>query len=248
MEKLTTIGGCVLLVLAACASTPPQARDASSQYELAQQLLDDGESDKAIVEFQKLLFNYPESVWADEAQMGLAESYFESGQYLLAEMAYKRVLELYPDNPVAPEADAMIGLTLLERTRKAELDQEMTWRARTHFERFLRSYPDHSSASKVREALVECLDRLAEKDYKNGRFYLKIGRPDAARPYFERILRDYRGTRWVAEALLGRAECNRHEGDLDAAIRDYRMVVEDHADTAAGRKARQKLERLESAS
>ncbi len=248
MEKLTTIGGCVLLVLAACASTPPQARDASSQYELAQQLLDDREFDKAIVEFQKLLFNYPESVWADEAQMGLGKAYFESGQYLLAEMAYKRVLELYPDKPAAPEADAMIGLALLERTRKAGLDQEMTWRAKSHLERFLRTYPDHSSAPKVREALVECLDRLAEKDYKNGRFYLKIGRPDAARRYFERVLTDYPGTHWAAEALLGRAECNRHEGDLDAALRDYKMLVENHAGTAAARKARQKLERLENAS
>jgi outer membrane protein assembly factor BamD len=231
-------------VLTACASAPPRAYDASSQYELARGLLEDGKAKQAAVEFQKLLYNYPESVWADEAQMGLAASYYQSEQYLLAEVAYRRVLDLYPAGPLAAEAEGMIGLTLLKRARKAELDQEMTWRAKTYLERFLVSHADHSIAPEARAGLEACIDRLAEKDYKNGSFYLKVGRPGPATWYFDRVLREYPETSWAAKALLGRADSSRQKGDLEAATEDYEALLEQHAGTGAARTASQRLRRI----
>jgi outer membrane protein assembly factor BamD len=242
--EFSSVAAGSLLVVVACASTPPVATDAVSQYEIASRLIAEGEPKAAAVEYQKLLYNYPESVWADEAQMGLAEAYYQSEQYILAEAAYRRLIELHPSGQLAPKAQAMIGLSLLQRARKAELDQEMTWRAKSHLERFLQSHPDHPSSQEAREGLAECLDRLAEKDFKNGRFYLKIGRMDAARRYFERVLRDYPDTRWAAEALFGRAESWRHEGDTDAAVADYHLLIENYAASDAAGKAQDVLERL----
>ncbi len=244
MERVERIGACVALVMLACASTPPVAHDASSQYEIATRLLDEGEAKQAAVEFQKLLYNYPESVWTDEARMGLADAYFQSEQYILAETAYRRVIELHPSGELAPKAQAMIGLALLRRARGAELDQDATWRAKSHLERFLGSYPDHEFATRARAALAECLDRLAEKDYKNGSFYLTIDRPEAARRYFDRILRDYSETRWAPRAMLARAEGWRREGNMDAAVADYEVVLELYPESEAAGEAQVILERL----
>ena len=48
--------------------------------------------------------------------------------------------------------------------------------------------------------MEEVEERMAEKDYSIGLYYLGRGYPDAARRYWESLQKQYPGTRWARKA------------------------------------------------
>jgi outer membrane protein assembly factor BamD len=155
----------------------------------------------AVSAYREFLTFYPSHPRADYAQFRVGESYFRQRnppdrdqtptEEALEE--FYRLLEHYPDSPLADEArerviecrqslarsEFLIGY-FYQRTRKA-------YRAATRrFERLLDRYPDYAD-------LDEVLLRLGET--------LSLSRrPKEAAPYLARLLKEFPDSRYVPEA------------------------------------------------
>jgi len=58
---------------------------------------------RAIKELQKIIKNYPESEYTDDAQLYIGYCYFDLGDYNKAIEEYKKVIDNYPDSGAIPE-------------------------------------------------------------------------------------------------------------------------------------------------
>jgi tol-pal system protein YbgF len=96
------------------ASSAADAGEDKTGYQAAFNLLKDGQYDRAIVAFQKLLVTYPDSSLADNAQYWLGEAYYVNKAYPEAEAAFQRVVDRYPQSRKVPDALLKIGFCRYE--------------------------------------------------------------------------------------------------------------------------------------
>jgi len=69
---------------------------------------------KAIEKSKKLLTNYPDSKYRDDAQFIIAKSYYFKGDYLLAKRYFEDLASLYSSSPHAVEVPLWIGRCLVK--------------------------------------------------------------------------------------------------------------------------------------
>jgi tol-pal system protein YbgF len=101
-------------------------------YQAAFNLLKDGQYDRAIVAFQKLLVTYPDSSLADNAQYWLGEAYYVNKAYPEAEAAFQRVVEKYPQSRKLGDALLKIGFCRYE-TKQFQSAREVLGQVVTRF-------------------------------------------------------------------------------------------------------------------
>ncbi|MEK7727132.1 MAG: outer membrane protein assembly factor BamD, partial [candidate division KSB1 bacterium] len=103
--------------------------------------------------FDELLRDFPQSVFVDEAQFALAETYEAAHELRLAQLQWQRFLQLYPASPLAeaaqnklqllaetsttdsPNALAQLSETMLQANEKASREEFLVALARLNYER-----------------------------------------------------------------------------------------------------------------
>ncbi|HIE04707.1 MAG TPA: outer membrane protein assembly factor BamD [Candidatus Latescibacteria bacterium] len=235
------------LILSGCAATGGKVEDLTPEMRLqrAKTWIKEGRYERAIGELQELLTRFPGAEWAPEARFFLGEAYYRSGDYASAVSEYGQVVEQYGLSPWAERAQFKIAMSYLRQSLPPTLDQEETRKALEAFRRFLEDYPDSPLAGEARRHVRECLDKLAEKLYRIGKVYLKLGHPEAAKIYFRDLLDEYPNSKWTpwAKYELGRIAMER--GDLEEARRAFGEVLAGDGDERVKRKAREALKKLE---
>jgi tol-pal system protein YbgF len=86
-----------------------QGPDDKSAYQAAFGLLKDGQYDRAIGAFQKFLVSFAGSPLADNAQYWLGEAYYVNKSFPEAQIAFQRVVDLYPQSRKLPDSLLKIG-------------------------------------------------------------------------------------------------------------------------------------------
>jgi len=235
------------LILVGCAATGGKVEDLTPEMRLrrAEMWIKKGKCERAIEELQELLTRFPGAEWAPEARFFLGEAYYRCGDYASAVSEYQQVVEQYGLSPWAERAQFKIAMSYLRQSLPPTLDQEETKRALEAFRRFLEDYPDSPLAKEAERHVRECLDKLAEKLYRMGKVYLKLGHPEAAEIYFRDLLNEYPDSKWApwANYELGRMAMER--GDLEEARRAFGEVLAGNGDERVKRKAREALKKLE---
>ncbi len=202
------------LSAAGCASVPKIPAGETSRIEEARNAVQNEDYPQALLVLKQLLADRPGSRYADEAIFLAARCYYEEGEYLEAEDRFRRVIREYPDSPFACDASYHLGLALLSQARPAQLDQTETESALVQFRSFLSRCRDNELADRARGHIFDIRTRLAEKAYRNGALYRKLGDQRAARFYFEqKVLAEYADTPWGPRAVLGMAESYKKSKD-----------------------------------
>lgn len=139
---------------------------------------------------------------AGEAHYLLGLIAFETKEWPSAVTEFSIVINQFGDSPHVPDARYYLGLSYWKQARPSDFDQDHTRRALGEFDRFLALYPDHPRAEEVRRARHESRDRLARKDYENGRLYYKLGYYEPARFYCQEVQKNYPDSSWAPRAAL----------------------------------------------
>lgn len=108
-----------------------------------------------------------------------------------ARMEYARLVEKYPDSPLAPEAQLMVAQLWANSTLRGESDNLVNLaRAREAYEEFSLRFPNHKDARKALGQAATMDKLLVQQQLEVGRYYLERSREYTSAIFcFEDVIR-----------------------------------------------------------
>ena len=225
---------------------PSLILDAEDQFALAKREFEKKHYEQAVIEFQKLIFNYPGAVFIDSAQYLLSVSYFDQKDYPSAVTEFNKLLSSFPTSLLSDDAAFMVALCDFKMSARAELDQERTSKALEELKSFLDDYPESDRTKEAQDLLTECRSKLAKKVYESGRLYFKMRQYEAALIYLNDIINEYHDTKWAPPAQFHIAETYFKQKKFDQAKEEYQKFLENFPEDKLAGKAKGRLEKLNS--
>ena len=237
-----------LLALAGCPkkamvnATPPP--DAGTALQIA---LDD----IAARRFQKaqdgltfLIFNYPGSAQAADAQYYLAESYFVSRNYSQAETEYDFYIKSFPNGRFQEEALLKLAMSNLRSAPGFSRDQTKALKARELIDQFNQTYPESQYKAQADSISADVDLRLAGKELDAARLYYKSGEYGSALVYFEYVKGAHPLARWSDDDRLRLGICYQEAGRTDEARAVFNELLAGTGTEPVKRQARERLSRI----
>lgn len=191
-----------LLALASCGAKKDLVKlDAEDLFGRGKQRFESKKYDQAAEDFREVVFNYSGTRIASEAAFLLGECHFNRKEYEPAIDGYLQFLSDYPTASRADEAQIRLAECYLRLSPNFALDQSETGdKALAAVDKFFEKYPDSKLAQRAAAMRVEIQEKLAQKDFEAGKFYVKRKQFRSARIYLEGIVKEYPDTKWAAEA------------------------------------------------
>lgn len=174
------------------------------QYQIASMLVDGARTklwgifpgftyrEKAIQYFEILLIEAPYSDYAPLALMSIARAHQRFKNTEEAIDALDRMINTYPQSPLAPDAYLTLAQTHASLVQGAYYDQGSTRDAVTYFEDFMILFPSDNNVAQAEKGLTSMKHTLAESKMKIGDFYFfKRDNYKAARVFYNEAITVY---------------------------------------------------------
>jgi len=172
---------------------------------------------------EHMQLHYHNHSLADEALMRVADFQLKEKDYEAASDTLRRLLAEYPRSKHVLWARYQLARTLWLRNQGADYDERLLRRSRRAYEDFIGTAKlmgqGKRLAKRIDQAgkmIARIDERLAEKDYRIGRFYERTGHPRSALYYYDRCVANFPGTRHAA-ACRGRLKRLRPAGPRKAS-------------------------------
>ncbi len=150
--------------------------------------------DRAIETFAAIIRTAPYGKYTARAQfdIGLAREKEKINDAALS--AYQAVIDKFPNDPVAANAQYQIGYLWLTAARTGTKDMEATEKAKMAFEDFLFRYPNSEKAAQARANLQSLSQKQTASAFHIARFYDKQKHYRAAVIYYNEVIRQQPGS------------------------------------------------------
>jgi outer membrane protein assembly factor BamD len=157
--------------------------------------------DKAVEILTKVVENAPYGRYADVAQFKLAEAYKKQEFYEEAVLAYQKIIDDYPNSPLAEDAKYQIALCTYYVSRDPYYDQEFTDRAIEEYQELIKKTSDIELYREANENLNQLREKKAKSAFGTARFYERTKHYRSAIVYYKEIVEKYENTSIAPEAL-----------------------------------------------
>ncbi len=154
----------------------------------------------AIKVFERIIERNPLGFIAADAQVKIAECYYQLREFDQAEASFLSVMENYPSSEWVPYSQFRIPYCRLSNIRIQQRNYDLLTKSREGFEIYLANNPQGALVEKTKYIIGEIDIAMAERDFEVGIFYLRQKKPDAAFIYFESVVKDYPNTEWALMA------------------------------------------------
>ncbi|HOG17230.1 MAG: tol-pal system protein YbgF [Syntrophaceae bacterium PtaU1.Bin231] len=121
--------------------------DKESLYAAAYEVFKEAKYDKARIDFQAFLKQYPDTELSDNAQFWIGECYYFENKFEKAILEYEKVVKSYPEGDKVPYALLKQGLSFLKLGDKSS--------ARLILQQVIKDFPNTNQARIARSKLVE---------------------------------------------------------------------------------------------
>ncbi|MEI7933442.1 MAG: tetratricopeptide repeat protein [Chlorobiaceae bacterium] len=131
-----------LLISSGCSTSKPEAKSDSlvnEGYARAVKLYDKGDYPAVIIGLESLLFTSRATALEDDIQYLLGQSYYHSGEYMLAADMFSRVLQI-SSTPYARTSQFMVAKSYEQLSPHYELDQQYTRKSVEQFSLYQELY------------------------------------------------------------------------------------------------------------
>ena len=146
----------------------------SKSYALAKEPYDNENYEIALTKLGEFKSRFPYSKFATDAEILIANSYYELGQYAEATASYKQFIKLHPKHPKTAFAQYRIGESYwADAPEEVNREQDLTARAISEWEVLVKSYPKSEYAPKAIELIKKGKRRMAEAEKFIAAFYCK---------------------------------------------------------------------------
>jgi outer membrane protein assembly factor BamD len=217
IKSLKFLSIAFMLSLSACSllqSEPPdETRNWSAQklYAEAREELNAGGYEKSVKYFEKLESRYPFGTYAQQAQMDIAYAHYRAGDQALALAAVERFIKLHPNHPNVDYMYYLRGLinfndklSLFDFVSRQDLTERDPKAAREAFDSFkllIDRFPNSIYAQDARDRLAYLVDAMARYDVHVANYYYRRGAYLAAANRAQQVVREFKDTPAVEDAL-----------------------------------------------
>ena len=194
----------MLLVVSACGKQTDYAdeNDAAQAMIQCNQLYEKGNYDKATKCYEMFRTRFGGSGYSADAELKMADIFFEKKEYLLAAESYRAFAKLHPSHRKLSYVYYRAGLAYLKESPKAvSRDQQYLDDSIGYLEIGLRYFPDSPYEAETRVAYQEARRRLGARDLYVGKFYYKRKEYRSALARFAEVADEYPDLGLDEEAL-----------------------------------------------
>lgn len=235
----------LLLPFIGCVDDESDANDPASAFASAREYYDDENFEIAVQKLGEFKSRFPYSKLAALAELFVANSHFELGNYEEAAIDYKQFVKLHPNHDKVPFAMYRIGESYwIDAPEDVDSDQELTQTAIDEWQNLLDDFPSSKYAKIAKEKITIGERRIAESHEFIADFYCKMEIYHACAYRFIKILEQYpqykdlrkKSLSQASEALLEIAVVKKQNPKSDKNIFFQRMTwqeIEDKAKTFA---------------
>lgn len=168
----------LLIILAAGSCGPFNKLEKSTNWEElyagANKYYQEGEYNKAIILYDKVLPVIRGSEKAELADYNYANCHFKTKRYIEAAGYFSNFYRTYNRSPLAEEALFMNAYSLYLDAPDANLDQQSSQEAVAAIQQFVTKFPASASYERAMEMLVDLQGRFEQKAYMESSMYYKL--------------------------------------------------------------------------
>jgi outer membrane protein assembly factor BamD len=150
--------------------------------------------DRAVEIFAAIVRTAPFGNYTARAQFDIGLARQKQGSNDAAIQAYQAVIDKFPNEPIAADAQYQLGYIWFESARLGTNDQAAITNAKTGFEDFLYKYPKSEKAATARENLRKLEQKSTGDSFKIAKFYDKQKQYRAAVVYYNEVIREQPGS------------------------------------------------------
>jgi outer membrane protein assembly factor BamD len=150
--------------------------------------------DRAVEIFAAVIRTAPYGKYTARAQFDIGLAREKQGSNDAALQAYAAVVDKFPNDPVAVDAQYQIGYIWFMASRSGTKDIAATHNARTAFQDFLFRYPNSEKAAQARANLAQLEHRATSSSFDVARYYDKQKAYRAAVIYYNEVIRQQPGS------------------------------------------------------
>ncbi|KMQ50122.1 outer membrane assembly lipoprotein YfiO [Chitinispirillum alkaliphilum] len=198
-----------MLFVASCSNRTKggfQAYNCSERIEDAIEAFENRREGTAINILEEMKFQCGGTDLMDSVHYYLGMSHMRLNQFMDSRIEFERLRREYPFSPFAAEAHFRIGQLLYKQSNPPDRDQTETIEAIRVFNSFLNQFPSSDFADSVTVYLNKSVDKLAQKEYNNARFYRRQGKHDASLIYYNSLISKYPTTVYAQKGLIDMGE------------------------------------------
>ena len=194
-------------------------------------------------QFTFIIFNFPGSRQASDAQYFLAETYLRSKDYVQASSEFDFYLKSFPNGRFQEEATYKLALSYLRSAPGRVRDQARALKAREVIDGFIEAYPESQFRPDAEKLRGEIGERLALREFDAARLYYASGEYKSALVYYTYVNDSYPTARWpdiesyrYAVSLLEAGDTAKARAVLSELVTgEHEPKVKDLARAALGR-------------
>src|SRR5919198_3087183 len=195
--------------------------------------------DRAVTVFANVVRTAPYGKYTARAQFDIGLAREKQGANDAAIQAYQAVVDKFPNEPVAVDAQYQIGYIWFTAAQLGTNDAAAAANAKTAFQDFLFHYPKSEKAAQARKNLDILEHKQTNNSYKVAKFYDKQKYYRAAVIYYNEVIRQQPGSEESNEAKKRIDQLRAKLGDaaLQPAIpvsQNAKKKTEAHGDRTAG--------------
>ncbi len=224
--------------LASCANVPLDTSPAAA-YRDGESFYASKRYEDAIVQWKKVKDAYASTELSANAEIRIADAYFESERYIEAASAYDEFRKLHPAHKQAPYALYRMGLSNYNQITGIDTDQTPEKNSVVLFQELMRKYPQSEYIAEVMDKLEVTLMKQLQHEQYVARFYYRTEKYAAAIKRLEEALIAFPKNQLHDETyfLLGAANLRNNEPEKakDAFNKLFKGFPESKFITDAGK-------------
>src|SRR6266705_2126519 len=156
--------------------------------------------DRAVTIFANVVRTAPYGKYTARAQFDIGMAREKQGANDAAIQAYQAVVDKFPNEPIAVDAQYQIGYIWFTASQTGTKDAAAASNAKTGFQDFLFHYPKSEKAAQARANLEILEHKQTANSYKVAKFYDKQKYYRAAVIYYNEVIRQQPGSKESSEA------------------------------------------------
>jgi outer membrane assembly lipoprotein YfiO len=201
-----------------------------------------GNNVEAVAALESFVRHNPTDSLAAEAQYIKGTTYMQMEEYPLAAVEFQILRKDYPTSERVEDAFFQEGLAYYLQVGRIERDMTGAYDARSHFLRFLETYPRSPHVQEIHGILQEISDLLVQKRLEQIKVFRQLKRHEAVAVVLDETIAQEPGTSLMDRLLWERAQAARKLKDWETAEEIYERLIFDFPESDLAGKAKGALE------